>query len=232
VQKNGTFPSEHQLELVAAVAGHGVITAATAALGISQPAVTAQLRVAELALGAALFERRRDGLRPTAAGKAVLAFVRRKEALTRGLLAELAEIVQGRVGTLIVGSSTTPAEYYLPAWLHAFRAAYPAIDVRLWIGNSRETPARLENGAVDVALVGFCPKVPERLCETVLVESIALFAAATSPYARRAVTPAALQKATVRDARADLHGDRRRRPALTASRARRFGNACAEHRNA
>jgi DNA-binding transcriptional LysR family regulator len=190
------FPSEHQLALIAALAEHGGITAAATALRISQPAVTAQVQSAERALGASLFVRTRDGLRPTTAGAAVLAFVHRKDALKRALLAEIAQVGEGLAGTVVVGASTTPAEYYLPAWLAAFRAAHPRVDVRLWIGNSRATVERLTNGLVDVAVIGFRSTAADVTCKPILEENIALFAAAGSRYDRRVIRPEHLSDAT------------------------------------
>ena len=149
-----TFPTAHQLELIAAVADHGGISAAAQALSISQPAVTAQLRAAENALGHRLFVRTHSGLVPTAAGRAVVTFARRQIALRRGLLSTMAKFADGTSGTLVVGTSTTPGEHWLPERLAALRARHPGIEVRIVIGNSRETLARLERGEVDVAAVG------------------------------------------------------------------------------
>jgi DNA-binding transcriptional LysR family regulator len=60
------------LRLVCAVAEAGSVTRAAAALGLAQPAVTAQLRRIERALGGELFERGRSGVRPTPLGDLVL----------------------------------------------------------------------------------------------------------------------------------------------------------------
>jgi DNA-binding transcriptional LysR family regulator len=148
------FPTAHQLELIAAVAEHGGVSAAADALAISQPAVTAQLRAAEDAFGQRLFVRTHTGLVPTPAGRAVAAFARRQTSLRRGLLASLREFADGKGGALVIGGSTTPGEYWLPDQLSALRAQFPNADIRVILGNSRETLARLENGTVDVAAIG------------------------------------------------------------------------------
>jgi len=87
-----SFPTAHQLELIAAVADHGGVSAAAESLNISQPAVTAQLRSAEETIGQRLFVRTHTGLVPTAAGRAVAAFARRQISLRRGLMAAMAEL--------------------------------------------------------------------------------------------------------------------------------------------
>ena len=70
------------LRVIEAVARHGTLTRAGAALGMTQPAVSYQLRRAEERLGLRLFTRSAAGCRPTPAG----------EVLLRGLLPGLAQI--------------------------------------------------------------------------------------------------------------------------------------------
>lgn len=177
------FPTAHQLNLIAAVARHGGVSAAATALSISQPAVTAQIQAAERTLGVELFTRARDGLRLTAAGQIVVDYVGRHDALRRGMFAALAELRTGAGGTLLIGSSTTPAEYYLPSWLKGFRQAYPRVDVRVAIANSEETLKRLERGDIDVAIVGVAPPAQFQ-SSSVGTDELILFAATDSPWAR------------------------------------------------
>ena len=59
--------------LVEAIAQAGSITKAAAALGVSQPALTAQLQRVERRVGGPLFRRDREGCHPTALGDVVLA---------------------------------------------------------------------------------------------------------------------------------------------------------------
>jgi len=178
------FPTAHQLELIAAVAEHGGISAAAGALGISQPAVTAQLRAAEKTLGRPLFARTRGGLVPTAAGRAVAAFARRQGSLRRGLVASMAQIEKGTSGTIVVGASTTPGEFWLPARLSALRDLYPDLDVRVTLGNSRETLERLERGDVDVVAVGAPRRTRGLRFAHVAADRIVAVAAAGSRWTR------------------------------------------------
>lgn len=148
------FPTAHQLELIVAVADNGGVSAAAEVLEISQPAVTAQLRAAEQAIGQPLFVRTHEGLVPTGAGRAVAAFARRQISLRRGLMAAISELADGKGGSLAIGASSTPGEYWLPKRLSIMREQFPNLDVRVLLANSRETLARLESGTVDVAAIG------------------------------------------------------------------------------
>ncbi|MEV4946971.1 LysR family transcriptional regulator [Streptomyces sp. NPDC053755] len=60
------------LKTIRAIADAGSLTRAATALGLAQPALSAQLKRIERALGGMLFERGRDGVRATALGDLVL----------------------------------------------------------------------------------------------------------------------------------------------------------------
>jgi DNA-binding transcriptional LysR family regulator len=190
-----SFPTAHQLELIAAVADHGGVSAAAESLAISQPAVTAQLRAAEETIGQRLFVRTHTGLVPTAAGRAVAAFARRQISLRRGLMAAMAELTEGKSGTLVIGGSTTPGEYWLPDRISIFRRAYPNVDIRVLLGNSRETLARLEAGAVDVAAVGLKKRARGLKFTEVAVDRIVAVAARGSRWTRGGLRARTLEDA-------------------------------------
>lgn len=73
------------LRVLVTVADHGSVTKAAAALGQSQPSLSAQLGRIERHLGARLFERAHTGVVPTERGKSVLA-------KARLVLADMAEL--------------------------------------------------------------------------------------------------------------------------------------------
>ncbi|MFH8370599.1 LysR family transcriptional regulator [Streptomyces sp. NPDC018031] len=64
------------LRALSAIAEHGSITRAAAAIGVSQPALTAQLRRIEALLGGEVFTRGRHGVRSTPFGQFVLSRTR------------------------------------------------------------------------------------------------------------------------------------------------------------
>jgi DNA-binding transcriptional LysR family regulator len=190
------FPTAHQLALIAAVAEHGGVTAAAAAMSISQPAVTAQLRAAEDALGQRLFLRTRAGLVPTAAGRAVAAFARRQESLRRSLVTTMTELAEGKGGALVVGAGSTPGEYWLPQWLSAFRRALPNVEVSVVLGTSREALARLENGAVDLAVVGVRQRARGLKFFEIGIDRIVAVAGRGSRWTKGYVSPRAMADAS------------------------------------
>jgi DNA-binding transcriptional LysR family regulator len=190
------FPTEHQMTLVAAVAEHGGVSAAATALGISQPAVTAQLKKAESALRERLFVRTYRGLVPTAAGRAVAAFARRLEASRRSLVSSLRALSETDGGALVVGSSTTPGESWLPQRLSELRRKHPGADVRVVMGNSSETIARLESRAVDIAALGLAVRGRGLKCVEIGTDRIVAVAARGSRFAKGSLRPRSLADAT------------------------------------
>lgn len=135
-----------------AVLEHGRVSAAAKALHLSQPAVTAQIRKLEEALGAALFVRSAAGVAPTAAGLKLAGYAR----AVQRLLGEAALAVAGAEepsGELGLSASTTIAAYVLPRVVARFRALHPAIGLRLVVGNTEEVIADVKRGDVAVGLV-------------------------------------------------------------------------------
>jgi DNA-binding transcriptional LysR family regulator len=151
-----------QLKAVQAIVSHGKIVNAAKVLGLSPPAVTMQLGQLEEEIGLALFDRTSDGMRPTAAGLAVVDAAQAIEERLRLLQDQMDAIKGVRSGSLRLGVVST-AKYFAPSLMAAFMKEYPDIDMRLAVGNRAETIASLRNHDVDIALMGRPPKdVPVR----------------------------------------------------------------------
>lgn len=139
------------LRVIEAVARHGTLTRAGAALGMTQPAVSYQLRRAEDHLGVALFLRSQSGCRPTPAG----------EVLLRGLLpalaqidAALAEVVAlSRLPALRILTDFGFAGLWLMPRLARFRSLHPEIEVQITAAQELR-PARPGEVAIRFARAG------------------------------------------------------------------------------
>lgn len=148
--------SLRQLRAIIAVGRAGRIVSAAKQLGLTQPALSLQIREAELVAGTPLFDRTTEGMRPTAAGQAVMDAAVAIEDRLRILGDEVAAIAGGRKGKLRLGVVST-AKYFAPAMLASFRRQHPDIDVSLLVGNRAETIVALRDRVVDVALMGRHP---------------------------------------------------------------------------
>src|SRR5262245_26369113 len=92
-----------QFKAIQAIADNGKIINAAKVLSLTAPAVTIQLKQAEEEIGLALFDRTQEGMRPTAAGLAVIETAQAMEERLRMLQDQLDAIKGVRAGSLRLG---------------------------------------------------------------------------------------------------------------------------------
>lgn len=146
-----------QLRTLQVVASRGRIVSAAKELALTPPAVTIQLRQAEEELGLELFDRLRDGLRPTTAGLAVIEAAGAIEDRLRQLAEEIDAIKGVRAGSLRLGVAST-AKYFAPRMMAGFMKQHPNIQVQLLVGNRAEIIEKLRTHEVDIAVMGRAPR--------------------------------------------------------------------------
>ena len=143
----------HQLAYLREVERAPTFTAAAERLGISQPALSQALASLERHLGVLLFER--DGRRRVLTEAGVEAARFASEVLGRS--AELRSWIgargQGDAGALAVGMIDAASLYLLPGTIGAYRAAHPAVDLRLLVDTSEALMERLRRFELDLAFV-------------------------------------------------------------------------------
>ncbi|MEO3767532.1 LysR family transcriptional regulator [Streptomyces sp. B5E4] len=178
-------PDLAALELLLAVARLGSLGRAARALGVSQPAASARIRSMERQLGVALVHRSPAGSRLTEAGGVVTEWARRVVEAAEAFDAGAAALRGRRDSRLRVAASLTVAEYLLPGWLVALRAARPETAVSLQAGNSVAVASQVRSGAADLGFVEGSG-VPSGLDGAVIGHDRLLVVVAPShPWARR-----------------------------------------------
>jgi len=160
---------------------HGTMTAAAETAGISQPAISAQVKAMERYYGTRLLERDGRGSAPTAAGRLVAEYAVRVLALVDELGRGVADLEGLEAGELIVGASSTVGEQLLPTYLGRFHAAHPQVRLSVRIGNSADISARVSARELDFAIVGEEPRDHDLLAEPVLEDDIVAFVAPNDP---------------------------------------------------
>jgi len=141
------------LRLVLNVAEAASITHGAARSGLALASASERIRDMELALGAALFERKRRGVSPTPAGTALIHHARivtRQMELMRG---ELDVFAKGLRGSVRVLSNTAALQAFLPPLLGTFLAAHPNVDLALEERPSPEIVRAIARGAADIGIV-------------------------------------------------------------------------------
>lgn len=147
------------LRTLVAVVDQRSFTKAAAKLGVTQPAVSAQIKRLQFLLGAELFDRSVQGVSLTPQGETVVTYARR-------LLSINDQIVQiggnGRRPELVIRVGT-PSDFIassLPATLAQFRERWP--DVRFIVRSDYYEPLarQLHGGEIDL-LIGLSTTPPE-----------------------------------------------------------------------
>src|SRR5512140_2594406 len=105
--------ADRRLQVFHAVAKHLSFTKAAEALFMTQPAVTFQVRQLEEQFGTRLFDRAQGRITLTPAGQVAFEYAARILALSGELDARLRELGRQASGPLLIGASTTLAEYLL-----------------------------------------------------------------------------------------------------------------------
>ncbi len=146
-------PTIRQLESVVAIADHGSFRRAATVLGISQPALTAQIQCVEALLGVQVFERDRRSVLITPAGEDIVG--RAREALVAIDTVTDAARRRGEplVGPLRLGVIPTVAPYWLPALLPSVRSRFPRLELILREDQTARLLAQLGSGQLDVAML-------------------------------------------------------------------------------
>lgn len=139
-------------ELVEQIARCGSISAAAAALGVSQQAASERLRRAERLLGHPLVRRSISGSVLTDQGAMVLEWAAPVLAAGRRAAASI-DALRRAEAQLAVAASQTVAEFLLPEWLQELRRLEPDAVVRLVSGNSEDVVARVRAGSAQLGFI-------------------------------------------------------------------------------
>ena len=120
--------------------------------GVSQPALSEQVRKLEALLGVVLFERGRRGVQVTPEGQALLTQAERVLAEAHGLVEMAGGAAEPLARTLRLSAIQTLGPYYLPHLVRQVRAAYPKLALRLEEGRTAPLLDSLRAGGTDLVL--------------------------------------------------------------------------------
>ena len=160
-----------QLRAFHAVAAAGSFTRASAALNVTQPTLSGQVKALEESYGVRLFERRGRGVELTELGRNLHDITVRLTALegdARQLLSAARSLTSGQ---LRFGAD---APHYVIPLLAAFSRRHPGIQISLSFGNSEEVLQDLFERRSEVAVLADLPpdRRFDRLCELNVVEQV------------------------------------------------------------
>jgi DNA-binding transcriptional LysR family regulator len=152
-----------RLKVLREVAAQGSFSAAADALSYTQSAVSQAVARLEAEIGVTLIERDRRGVRPTAAGAALVEHADGILARLDAAETEVAAIAGVRGGRLRMASFPTAGATLMPVAVATFRASHPEVELSLAEGEPEEIVPRLRAGEFDLVLVYEFRGVSEKL---------------------------------------------------------------------
>jgi DNA-binding transcriptional LysR family regulator len=185
--------ADRRLQVFHAVAKHLSFTKAAEALFMTQPAVTFQIRQLEEHFNTRLFDRAHGRIALTPAGQLALDYAERILGLSSELDTRLKEMSGQVAGPLLIGASTTIAEFLLPQVLGEFKAKYPAVVPRLFVANSEAVQGRVVERSLDLGFIEGDSHLPSLVTDVCCDDELQVVCAPSHPIARlKHVAPKAL----------------------------------------
>jgi DNA-binding transcriptional LysR family regulator len=182
--------ADRRLQVFYTVAKQLSFTKAAEMLYMTQPAVTFQIKQLEEHFNTRLFERSHGRISLTPAGELVMGYADRILGLSAEMDARVGEMTGQVTGPLMIGASTTIAEYQLPKLLGEFKKRFPQVQARLTVANSETIESKVADHTLDVGLIESPSHHPNLSTHACCDDELVMICAPTHPLAaKRVVTP-------------------------------------------
>jgi LysR family transcriptional regulator, transcriptional activator of the cysJI operon len=145
--------ADRRLQVFYTVAKQMSFTKAAEQLFMTQPAVTFQVKQLEEHFNARLFERSHGKIALTPAGRLVMDYAGRILGLSEEMETRVGELTGAMSGPLLLGASTTIAEFLLPQVLGEFKARHPQVQAHMTVANSEIIEHRVADYSLDLGLI-------------------------------------------------------------------------------
>jgi DNA-binding transcriptional LysR family regulator len=176
-----------QLAAFVAVVEKKSFSQAAERLGVTQPAVSLQIRALEGRLGVQLLDRSGRRVEPTEAGSRLYRNAQRVLAAEEQLLDEVVE--DDRVsGRFELGASTGPGGSVVPVLLGELARTYPALSVALTVADTHRIVELVAARAVELGVVGFASRHRSVVFEPLFRDEVVLACPPEHPFAGRTIT--------------------------------------------
>ncbi|QNQ20029.1 LysR family transcriptional regulator [Kosakonia sp. SMBL-WEM22] len=135
------------------VISRGSFSKAAEELGLSQPAVSLQIRQLEQTLQVRLIERTGRGIKPTAAGVTLSEHCLKIEAVVTTAVESVSLHSDEITGTVTIGTGATACIHLLPHLLQQLRQTHPLLKINVHTGNTSDIVRSVEENRIDIGLV-------------------------------------------------------------------------------
>jgi DNA-binding transcriptional LysR family regulator len=178
-----------QLTAFCAVVDQRSFSLAAERLGVTQPAVSLQIRSLEKRLGQRLLDRSGRRVEPTEAGLRLYRSAQRMLALEEQLLEEVAGEGDGELsGRLEIGCSTGPGATVLPLLLCEFQQANPRVSISLSVNDTQHVIDLVAERVIELGVVGAAPRHRSVTFEPFFRDEVVLAVPPNHRFAGKTVT--------------------------------------------
>jgi DNA-binding transcriptional LysR family regulator len=178
-----------QLAAFVAVVERRSFSQAAERLGVTQPAVSLQVRALEKRLGTQLLDRSGRRVEPTEAGMRLYRGAPRLLSLEEQLLDEIAGEGEGELtGELRLGASTGPAAIVVPLLLCEFQRQHPPVRVALTVSDTQSIVDQVAARELELGIVGAARRQRAVRFEPFFQDEVILVCPPGHPFAGRTVT--------------------------------------------
>jgi DNA-binding transcriptional LysR family regulator len=178
-----------QLQAFCEVVERKSFSQAAERLGVTQPAVSLQVRSLEKRLGTQLLDRSGRRVEPTEAGLRLYRGAQRLLQLEQDLVAELAQEATGELeGAFEIGASTGPGGVVLSRILCEFAEAHPNLHVALSVFDTQTVVEHVADRTLQLGVVGAAPRHRGVEYEPFFDDTVILACPPGHPFAGRTIT--------------------------------------------
>lgn len=160
-------------------------SAAAKRLFVTQPAVTAQIKLFESSCNLNLFRKKDGQLFLTDEGQTLLKYAERIFALEKQIEESVDSIHKANEGNLRIGTTKTYARYFMPILIRPFLAAFPGVLLELDEGSSLRMTESLLELRNSLAIVAKVMPVADIEFHPILLEEVALIVSPSSRLAKK-----------------------------------------------
>jgi DNA-binding transcriptional LysR family regulator len=178
-----------QLATFCAVVERKSFSQAADRLGVTQPAVSLQIRALEERLGQRLFDRSGRRVEPTEAGLRLYRGAQRLLALEQQVLEDVAGDEDGELrGELAIGAATGPGATVVPVLLCEFQRENPEVRVELTISDTQSVIEAVARRELELGVVGATPRHRSVAYEPFFKDEVVLVCPPKHPFAGKTIT--------------------------------------------
>jgi DNA-binding transcriptional LysR family regulator len=185
-----------QLAAFCAVIEKKSFSQAAERLGVTQPAVSLQIRALEKRLGVQLVDRSGRRVEPTEAGQRLYRNAQRVLAAEELLLDELTE-GERIAGRFELGASTGPGGSVVPILLGELAATYPDLSVALTVADTHRIIELVADRALELGVVGFARRHRSVVFEPLFRDQVVLACPPGHRFAGKAISLDDLREETL-----------------------------------